>query len=248
MDLSPEFPLYLLIGFVAQVIDGALGMAYGVAASAMLLGAGLPPAAASATVHAAECFTTGASAFSHRAFGNIDRRLFLRLLLPGMAGAAIGAWLLGRVDADAIRPWVAGYLALVGVVLLRRALARIEPRAVREHVGPLGFAGGLLDAIGGGGWGPIVTSHLLARGAPFRFTVGSVSAVEFFVTLTASLVFLLTVGLGHWDVILALAIGGAAAAPLGSWLVRHVPARPMLALVGLLVVLLGLRTLWKALA
>lgn len=248
MDLPPDFLLYLLIGFAAQLVDGALGMAYGVTASTMLLGAGLPPAVTSATVHAAECFTSGASAVSHRAFGNIDRRLFLRLLLPGIAGAAIGAYMLTRLDGDAIKPWIAGYLMLIGAVLIRRALLRVEPREVKKHVGPLGFFGAMIDAIGGGGWGPIVTSHLLARGSHFRFTVGSVSAVEFFVTLTASLVFLLTLGLSHWSLILALALGGIAAAPLGGWLVRRVPARPMLAVVGGVVILLSLRTLWKTLA
>ncbi|MFZ5657431.1 MAG: sulfite exporter TauE/SafE family protein [Pseudomonadota bacterium] len=248
MDLPPDFLLHVLIGFAAQLVDGALGMAYGVTASAMLLGAGLPPAATSATVHAAECFTTGASAISHRAFGNIDRRLFLRLLLPGVLGAAIGAYLLTRVNGDAIKPWIAAYLLLIGLVLIRRAVLRIEPREVRRHVAPLGFLGALADAVGGGGWGPIVTSHLLARGGEFRFTVGSVSAVEFFVTLTASLVFLLTLGLNHWSIILALALGGVVAAPLGSWMVRHVPARPMLAVVGGIVILLSLRTLWKSLA
>lgn len=248
MDLPPDFLLHVLIGFAAQLVDGALGMAYGVTASSLLLGAGLPPAVTSATVHAAECFTTGASAASHRAFGNVDRRLFLRLLLPGVTGAAIGAWLLTRIDGDALKPWIAAYLLVIGLVLLRRAVLRVEPREVRRHVAPLGLLGGALDAIGGGGWGPIVTSHLLARGGAFRLTVGSVSAVEFFVTLTASLVFLLTLGLGHWDVIAALAIGGVAAAPFGAWLVRHVPARPMLAAVGLLVVALSSRTLWKTLA
>ncbi|GAB2522820.1 sulfite exporter TauE/SafE family protein [Lysobacter humi (ex Lee et al. 2017)] len=248
MDPSTDFLLYVLIGFAAQLVDGALGMAYGVTASTMLLGAGLPPVVTSATVHAAECFTTGVSAISHRAFGNIDRRLFMRLLLPGVAGAAIGAYLLTRIDGDAIAPWIAGYLLLLGLVLLRRAVLRVEPREVRRHIAPLGFFGALVDAIGGGGWGPIVTSHLLARGGEVRLTIGSVSAVEFFVTLTASIVFLVTLGTGHWDVILALAVGGVLAAPLGAWLVGRVPARPLLAAVGLLVVGLSIRTLWRTFA
>lgn len=248
MDPSTDFLLYALIGFAAQLVDGALGMAYGVTASTMLLGAGLPPAVTSATVHAAECFTTGVSAVSHRAFGNIDRRLFLRLLLPGVIGAAIGAYLLTQIDGKALAPWIAGYLLLIGLVLLRRAVLRLEPREVRRHVAPLGFFGGLVDAIGGGGWGPIVTSHLLARGGELRLTIGSVSAVEFFVTLTASIVFLITLGTGHWTVIAALALGGMVAAPLGAWLVGKVPARPLLAAVGVLVVALSLRTLWKTLA
>jgi hypothetical protein len=248
MPLPPDFLTHVAVGFVAQLVDGALGMAYGVTASTLLLGSGLAPAVASATVHAAECFTTGVSAVSHRAFGNVDRRLFLRLLAPGVLGAGIGAYLLTHVDGDAFKPWVAGYLLLIGVMLLVRALRHRPPREVKRHVAPLGFFGALLDAVGGGGWGPIVTSHLLVRGGEFRLTVGTVNTVEFFVTLTASVVFLLTLGVAHVGVVVALALGGVVAAPLGAWLVRRVPARPMLGMVGVLVVLLSLRTLWKAMA
>jgi uncharacterized membrane protein YfcA len=248
MDLPADFLQYLAIGFVAQLVDGALGMAYGVTASTLLIGAGLPPAVTSATVHAAECFTTGTSALSHRAFGNIDGRLFRRLLLPAILGAGIGAYALTRVDGDAIRPWIAAYLLLLGLLLLMRAIRNRPSREIRTHLAPLGFFGALADAIGGGGWGPIVTSHLLARGSAFRLTIGSVSAVEFFVTLTASLVFLLTIGMAHWAVILALALGGMIAAPLGGWLVGRLPVRPMLGAVGLLVIALSIRTLWRSLA
>jgi uncharacterized membrane protein YfcA len=243
MDLPPELFAYIAIGFAAQLIDGALGMAYGVTASTLLIGLGVPPAVSSATVHAAECFTTGTSALSHHAFGNIDRRLFRRLLLPGVLGAAAGAYLLSIVDGHALKPWIAGYLLLMGVVILLKGFREFPPRRVTSKVAPLGFFGALADAIGGGGWGPIVASNLLARGSEFRMTVGSVSAVEFFVTLTASLVFLLTLGLGHWDIIVGLAIGGVAAAPFGGWLVKRVRARWMLCFVGLLVVALSVRTL-----
>lgn len=245
MDLPPDFLVYVAIGFAAQLVDGALGMAYGVTASSLLLGFGLPPAVTSATVHAAECFTTGTSAVSHHAFGNIDRRLFRRLLLPGMLGAAIGAYVLTRIDGDAIKPWVAGYLLLMGAVIVLKAFGEVTPRHVTSHLTSLGFAGGAVDAVGGGGWGPIVSSSLLARGNGFRVTVGSVNAVEFFVTLTASLVFLLALGLEHWELVLGLALGGVVAAPLGAWAVRHVPARPMQCAVGVLVIALSLRTLAK---
>ncbi len=244
MDLSPELLTYIAIGFGAQLVDGALGMAYGITASSMLLGLGVPPAVTSATVHAAECFTTGASASAHHAFGNIDRTLFKRLLLPGVAGAAIGAYLLASLPGELMKPWIAGYLLLMGLLLVARSLFVYRPRNVASYLGPLGFFGALVDAIGGGGWGPIVTSNLLARGNDLRLTVGTVNAVEFFVTLTASLVFLLTLGLAHWDIIAGLAIGGVAAAPLGAWLVKYVRPRPVLALVGLLVIGLSLRTLW----
>ncbi len=244
MDLPPDLLSYIAIGFGAQLVDGALGMAYGITASSLLLGLGVPPAITSATVHAAECFTTGASASAHRAFGNIDRALFKRLLLPGVAGAAIGAYLLASLPGEVMKPWIAGYLLLMGLLLVARSLFPYRPRNVASYLSPLGFFGALVDAIGGGGWGPIVTSNLLARGNDLRLTVGTVNAVEFFVTLTASIVFLLTLGLAHWDIIAGLAIGGVVAAPLGAWLVKYVRPRPVLALVGLLVIGLSLRTLW----
>lgn len=243
MEIPPELLAYIAIGFAAQLIDGALGMAYGISASTLLIGLGVPPAVSSATVHAAECFTTGTSALSHHAFGNIDRQLFRRLLLPGVLGAAAGAYLLSSLDGDALRPWIAGYLLLMGVVILVKAFRDFPSRRVTSHVAPLGFFGALVDAIGGGGWGPIVASNLLARGNEFRVTVGSVNAVEFFVTLTASLVFLATLGLGHWEIIVGLAIGGVVAAPFGGWLVRYVRARWMLCFVGVLIVALSMRTL-----
>lgn len=243
MDLPPDLWFYIAIGFAAQLVDGALGMAYGVTASSLLLGFGVPPAVTSATVHAAECFTTGASAASHRAFGNIDRQLFRRLLLPGMVGAAAGAYLLASLPGEMLVPWVAGYLLLMGVIIALKAFGDFPPRRVATRLAPLGFFGALIDALGGGGWGPIVASNLLARGNEFRLTVGSVNAVEFFVTVTASLVFLLTLGVDHWQLVVGLAIGGIIAAPLGGWLVKRVPARPMLLVTGLVLVGLGVRTL-----
>lgn len=238
-----EFLSYVLIGFVAQLVDGALGMAYGVTASSLLLGAGVPPAVSSATVHAAECFTTGSSALSHHAFGNIDRQQFRRLLLPAIVGAAAGAWLLMHLDGDLLKPWIAAYLLLMGVVILVKAFREFPSKRVTTHLAPLGFLGALVDAIGGGGWGPIVASNLLARGNGFRMTVGTVNAVEFFVTLSASLVFLVGIGLGNWEIIAGLAIGGVLAAPLGGWLVSRIRPRQVQCVVGLLVIALSLRTL-----
>ncbi len=248
MELPPDFLLYVVIGFAAQLIDGALGMAYGVTASSLLLGFGVPPAVSSATVHAAECFTTGTSAISHHAFGNIDRKLFRRLLLPGMLGAGIGAYLLTMIDGNALKPWIAGYLLLMGVVILFKAFRELVPREVTSHVSTVGFFGALLDAMGGGGWGPIVASNLIARGHELRLTVGSVNAVEFFVTLTASVVFLMTIGLSHWGIVLGLALGGVVAAPFGAWLVRFVRPKLLMPVVGLLVIGLSTRTLYQSFA
>jgi uncharacterized protein len=245
MDLPPDFVLYIAVGFVAQLIDGALGMAYGVTASSLLLGFGVPPAVSSATVHAAECFTTGTSAISHHAFGNIDRKLFRRLLLPGMLGAGIGAYVLTSIDGNLLKPWIAGYLLLMGVMILFKSFRELVPKEVTSHLSMLGFVGALMDAIGGGGWGPIVASNLIARGHELRLTVGSVNAVEFFVTLTASVVFLLTMGTGHLGIVVGLALGGVVAAPLGAWLLRFVRPRLLMPVVGVLVIGLSFRSLYQ---
>lgn len=248
MELPPDFLLYVLIGFAAQLIDGALGMAYGVTASSLLLGFGVPPAVSSATVHAAECFTTGTSAISHHAFGNIDRKLFRRLLLPGMLGAGVGAYLLTTIDGDMLKPWIAGYLLLMGIMILFKSFRELVPKEVTSHVSALGFFGALMDAIGGGGWGPIVASNLIARGHELRLTVGSVNAVEFFVTLSASIVFLLTMGTGHLGIVLGLALGGVVAAPFGAWLLRFVRPRLLMPVVGVLVIGLSVRILYHSFA
>lgn len=246
--LTSEFALYVAAGFVAQLIDGALGMAYGVSASSLLMAFGVPPAATSATVHAAECFTTGASAISHHAFGNVDRYLFRRLLIPAVFGAIIGAYLLSSIDGDVLKPYVSGYLIVMGIVIIAKAFFRVPPRNVTTHLTPLGFCGALVDAMGGGGWGPIVASNLIVRGNDVRITVGSVNAVEFFVTLAASITFLLTIGLTHWSIIVGLAVGGMIAAPFGAWAAKRIPHRPFMILVGLLVTVVSLRNLLKVLA
>lgn len=246
--MNAELLLYALAGFLAQLIDGALGMAYGVTASSLLMSFGVPPAAASATVHAAECFTTGASALSHRAFGNISRELFRRLLLPGVIGAGIGAYVLTAFPGDRLKPFIAAYLLIMGLVIIRKAFQAAPPRVVETHLGPLAFLGALADAIGGGGWGPIVASNLIARGHDLRLTIGSVNAVEFFVTLASSAVFLLMLGPGHWQIIAALAAGGLLATPLGAWACSRLPRKPFLVAVGLLVAALSVRTLWRAVA
>ncbi len=232
-------------GFVAQLIDGALGMAYGVTASSLLLTFGVSPAAASATVHAAECFTTGASAISHHAFENIDRLLFRRLVFPGVVGAIIGAYILTSLPGEALKPYVAVYLLAMGLIIVAKAFREFPPRSVTTHIVPLGFVGALLDTLGGGGWGPVVASTLIVRGNHVRTTVGTVNAVEFFVTVAASVTFFLTIGLSNWQMILALALGGLPAAPIGAWVCKHYPVKRLMVIVGLLVIALSLRTLLK---
>ena len=240
-----EMWFYIAIGFLAQIVDGALGMAYGLTASSFLIGFGAPPATASATVHAAEVFTTGFSGISHHYFGNVDKRLFWRLVIPGVVGAALGAFVLASLPGEKLTPFVAGYLLVIGAIILIKAFRQFPPVVVSEYLTPLGFFGAMIDAVGGGGWGPVVASTLLARGGDVRTTVGTVNAVEFFVTLTASIVFIITLGLSHWQIIVALAVGGAIAAPIGAYAVKRIPMRPMLFFVGLLVIGLSVRTLWR---
>jgi hypothetical protein len=240
---TTQFLFCVGAGFLAQLVDGTLGMAYGVTASSLLLSFGMLPGTTSATVHAAECFTTGASALSHHAFRNISAMLFRKLLIPGILGAVIGAYILASFPGDSLKPYIAGYLLLMGAIIVLKAFLQFPPRTVTTHLAPLGFFGALIDALGGGGWGPIVASTLLARGHNVRETVGSVNAVEFFVTVAASVTFVLTLGLTNWHMIAGLALGGVPAAPLGAWACKRLPLKPLMVVVGLLVIALSLRTL-----
>lgn len=237
------------VGFIAQVIDGALGMAYGITATTFLLASGFSPALASASVHIAEIFTTGLSGVAHARLGNVDRSLFLRLLLPGMLGAFLGAVVITQLDGAALKPWVAGYLALMGLYVLAKAFrtrrrAATPPRP--RHVGKLALFGGFVDAAGGGGWGPVVTSSLLGTGNDPRTTIGSVNFAEFFLTLTSGASFALLVGTGPWPIVAGLVFGGLFAAPLAAVLCRKLSARTLLVLVGTLVTLLSLYNLHQA--
>lgn len=240
--------IYILVGFVAQMIDGALGMAYGVSSNTFLLSVGIPPAAASASVHMAEVFTTGVSGISHWRLGNLDKALIKRLLIPGLIGGVLGAYILSSIPGDVIKPFISAYLMIMGIVIIVKALRKnSEINKVTSHIVPLGLVGGFFDAIGGGGWGPIVTTTLVARGNHPRFTIGSVNFAEFFVTLAESVTFILTIGLEFWKIIVGLLIGGVIAAPLAAMVVKKLPTRLLMALVGVLIILLSLRTIYLAL-
>ncbi len=247
MELGDQFLFFVLVGLAAQLIDGALGMAFGLVSSSVLLSMGVPPAAVSASVHTAEVFTTGASGASHLAMRNVDKRLFLRLALPGMVGGAIGAYVLTRLPGDAIRPFIYAYLLILSIVILLRAAGRLMPKQEVRRVSLLGFFAGLLDASGGGGWGPVATSTLLARGGTARTTIGTVNAAEFLVTVSISVTFFLTMGLQHLDVILGLLVGGMIATPLAALFVKHVRERWVLLAVGVLVMAISLYQIGRAL-
>ncbi len=237
-----EFLIFVAIGFCAQLIDGAIGMAYGLTSTSVLLSFGIPPATASASVHAAEVFTTGASAVSHWRFRNVRLDLVLKLAVPGVIGGVTGAFVLANVDGQAFRPFIAAYLAVMGIWIIAKALkARQTVHREPRFVGALGLFGGFLDAIGGGGWGPIVTTSMVGQGAEPRKAIGSTNAAEFLVTLSISGTFFIAIGLELWPIILGLIVGGVVAAPIAAFAVSRVPDRPMMAMVGALITILAAR-------
>ncbi|MCD6263447.1 sulfite exporter TauE/SafE family protein [Candidatus Bathyarchaeota archaeon] len=239
--------LFIIVGFIAQIIDGALGMAYGVSSTTFLLSMGIPPAMASAGVHTAEIFISGISGLSHLKLGNVDKKLFIKLLIPGVIGGAVGAYILTAIPAKMIKPFVAFYLLIMGIMILRKALKKTEKKNVKTILFPLGLLGGFFDAIGGGGWGPIVTSTLVARGSNPRFAIGSVNLAEFFVSITEVATFLTTIGLVQWQIIFGLVIGGVLAAPLAAYICKRLPSKTLMIIVGILIIVLSIRTIHQAL-
>jgi uncharacterized protein len=235
------------VGFMAQLVDGALGMAYGAVTMLTLLSIGVPPAAASAAVHTAEVATCAASGASHLWHQNVDKALVKRLLPAGILGAVIGASFLSNVDGKTIRPFIALYLGVVGVLILQRAAISAKPKISPDDaaVAPLGFLGGLLDSLGGG-WGPIVTSTLVGRGHPPRYAVGSVNLTEFLVATTASATFFAFLGWSELPFVAALILGGLLAAPLSGYVARMMPTRFFMSLIGTVVLLMAGWQVWRA--
>lgn len=248
--LDKNFPLMVLAGFLAQLVDGALGMGYGVTSATILLSMGLSPASISGSIHTAEMFASGASGYSHYKFGNVNKKLFKALLIPGVIGAILGAVLLtkfGDSHTPYLRPIMAAYTLLLGVRLLINAFRSQQVKKKFKHYGWLAGAGGFLDSFGGGGWGPIVTSTLITKGRSPRFVIGSVSLSEFFVTLASAFTFFTLIGVTHWQVILALIIGGLVAAPIAAKLAGKLPRKTSFVLVGILVIVWSLKILIKIL-
>ncbi|HEY4585954.1 MAG TPA: sulfite exporter TauE/SafE family protein [Brevundimonas sp.] len=247
------FFLFLLVGVLAQAVDGALGMAYGVISSSVLLALGVPPATASASVHAAEVFTTAASAGSHAWHKNVEWRLMAPLAVAGVIGGVLGAYVLTGLEAAVIKPFIVAYLALIGVWILWRAGHDIPHRRLPAWItGPLGLVGGFLDAIGGGGWGPTVSSTLVGAGHEPRKAIGTVNTAEFFLTIAVSATFVWALITGHWEeagalqnhaaAVAGLVVGGLIAAPFAGLIVKKVPRKVLAyAVGGLLVVLAALQ-------
>lgn len=244
--------LIALVGLVAQFIDGALGMAYGATTATLLLTVGIAPALASMIIHLAEVGTTAASGIAHHRFGNVDWRSVGWLAVPGGLGAIVGAYALVGMDASVARPWMAAFLVVLGLyILLRYSSGKVNSalstrRLRRGYLVPLGLLAGFFDAAGGGGWGPLGTSSLLASGRiEPRKAIGTVDTSEFLVAVCASIGFLLALGSAEvpWAMVLALLVGGVIAAPLAAWFVRKIHPMLLGTLAGGVIALTNFRTI-----
>jgi uncharacterized membrane protein YfcA len=247
---SGEFLFFVALGFLAQLVDGALGMAYGLIATTVLLSSGTPPAFASASVHAAEVVTTGLAGASHVWHKNVDWSLFKKLAPAGVAGGIVGAYVLTELPENIVKFFVTLYLIGMTVMIVRRVRTKKAEEGTKTQrerklpTAPTGLAGGFLDAIGGGGWGPVVTSTLLARGDHPRPTIGSVSLSEFFLTMAISVTFLAALDFSeYWRVVLGLIVGGAVAAPFAGFLSRFLAPRTLMIMVAVVIAVLSTYTL-----
>lgn len=246
--ISAEFWGFVLCGFAAQMVDGALGLGYGLTCTSAMLGFGVPPAMVSSSIHTAEVFATGISGYSHYRFGNVNKRLAKALLWPALAGAVAGSLLLVMVAQHSAH-WTSlalgVYCLFLSVKILYRATRRSVKKKKVRHLSRLAVAGGFFDAFGGGGWGPLVTSTLISNGRSPRYVIGTVSLVEFFITLATAVTFLATLGVTHWHIILGLIAGSATAAPIAAKLAGKIPRRIGLILVGSLVMTWSIYLIFK---
>jgi len=250
IDISTLYAIlpFIAVGFAAQIVDGALGMAFGVISTTLLVSIGVPPAAASAGVHTVETFTTGVSGISHIAHRNVDWKLLARLVIPGVIGGVLGAYILTQLHAETVKPFVLAYLTSIGIFLTYRGVRYPPHHKPAKIVEPLGLVGGFLDAAGGGGWGPVVTGNLLVQGAEPRRTIGTVNTSEFILTLSISITFIATLGWAAFTLAtIGLLIGGVIAAPMGAWAVKIIPPKGLLILVGVLLTLTSLYGVYRAL-
>lgn len=248
--LDKNFQWFLIAGFLAQLVDGALGMGYGVTSSAVLLSTGISPAAISGSVHTSEVFASAVSGYSHYKFGNVNKRLFKALVIPGVIGAVVGALFLvfvGDEYGKLIRPAVALYTLLLGIKFIINAFREMRPQKKFKRYRLLAAFGGFFDSFGGGGWGPIVTSTLISNGRSHKYVIGSVSLTEFFITLSSAFTFFTLIGVSHWQVIVALMLGSFTAAPLAARLAGKLPKKTSYLLLGILVIIWSGKILVKLL-
>jgi len=249
IKIDYHFWLFTLAGFVAQLIDGALGMAYGVSCSSMLIAFNVPPVISTASVHISEVFTTGVSGLSHLRFKNVHRQLLMKLVIPGILGAGLGAFLLSKYfNGDWIKPIVSAYLMVLGLLILRKALFVVPESGQKvRFIRRLAFVGGFLDAVGGGGWGPIVVSNLIHQGANPKRTIGSANTAEFFVALVSSAVFITFIKIANWQPVIGILLGGILAAPLAAFFVKLIRPKTFMIIVGILITLLSMYNVYKSL-
>lgn len=244
-----EFGLFVLAGFLAQMVDGLLSMGYGVTSATCLISFGVNPVSVSAAIHTSEIFASGISGYSHYKFGNVNKKLFRHLVIPGVVGAILGALMLVFIGEKAgkwLMPVIALYAMFLGLKILFKAFQQQTKNTKVKRVGWLAGAGGFLDSFGGGGWGPIVTSTLISKGKSPKYTVGSVSLTEFFITLASAFTFFVTVGISHWNIVLGLLIGGAIAAPFAARLAGKLPRKTMMIAVGIMVMIWCIRMIVKS--
>ena len=244
---SKMFWSAVAVGLIAQIIDGALGMAYGITSTSFLLATGVSPAVASASVHIAEVFTTGVSGVSHVKLGNVNKSLFLRLLIPGILGAVLGAFLLSSIDGKILKPYISIYLLIMGIYIISKVFRKINSaKHEPKHVAKLALFGGFVDSVGGGGWGPVVTTTLVGSGHNPRITIGTVNFAEFFLTFASAIAFSVLVDEGPWPIVAGLVLGGLFAAPFAAYVCKRLHARTLLILVGTLISIISILNLYKS--
>ena len=248
IHLDYTFAIFVLVGFIAELIDGSAGMAYGTSASTLLLNVGVPPKVATACIHTSEVFTTGVSGLMHLRLDNVNKKLFFRLIFSGVIGAVIGAYLISNLfNGKILRPYISMYLLILGLIMLYKGIFKkfIDTENFR-WVKSIAFIGGFLDSIGGGGWGPIVTSNLIYQGGTPKNTIGTINTVEFFVTFFSTGVFLFFIQIENWYLVFALIIGGVLGAPLGAIISKILPRKTMVIAVSILIIITSTLTIIKS--
>ncbi|TWF34881.1 putative membrane protein YfcA [Chitinophaga polysaccharea] len=248
-DIPPTFYYFLVAGFIFAMIDGAIGMSYGITSTTFSLSMGIPPASASTAVHISEILSCGIAGWMHLRMGNVNKKLFKLLILPGIAGAVIGAYLLSSLEhyAQYTKPLVSLYTLILGIVILKRAIQAQRKKVVTnkiKRIGFLGFGGGFIDAIGGGGWGSIVLSSLIAGGRHPRFSLGTVKATRFFIAMLSSLTFVTVLSHVHWDAVLGLVLGSAIASPIAARVSNKISAKTIMVAVAVIVILVSMKSIY----
>lgn len=250
-DIPNQFYWFLIAGFIFAMIDGAIGMSYGVTSTAFSLSMGIPPASASTAVHLSEILSNGIAGLMHFRMGNVNKKLFWLLVIPGIIGSVTGAYLLSSLEhySHYTKPFVSTYTLILGVIILKKAISLAQKKRPTNkkitNVRGLGLFGGFMDAVGGGGWGSIVLSTLIAGGRHARFSLGSVKASRFFVALMSSLTFITMITHLHWEAIGGLVVGSAIASPIAAKAANKISAKSIMFAVGFIVILVSLRTIGK---